>query len=129
MQQLFQVAQTGDNSEKADSIGFSGIIVSLPNTSSDFSVGDEVYGVFPALEMQRSESFSDYLLVPLSSFSRKPAGLSFDEAAALPIAGCCAYQCLYECVQVTEGHRILIFGGDTAVGSLSIGLAKKAGSW
>ena len=115
---------------------FSGIISVLPEGDTlGFEVGDEVFGVnwgsghHDDPDLPLAGTFSEYCLVPLNRLSRKPAGLSFDEAAALPMAGCTAYQCLYECGQVAEGQRVLILGGDTAVGSIAIGLAKKAGAW
>ena len=118
---------------------FSGQIYSLPQgeNSKGFAVGDEVFGVNwgPGRHDDPSQpdlplagTFSEYCLVPLSRLSRKPAGLSFDEAAALPMAGCTAYQCLFERTQVAEGQRVLILGGDTAVGSIAIGLAMQAGA-
>ena len=92
-----------------------------------YAPGDCVFGVsWTAVDVP---TFSEYCLVPLSRLSHKPAGLSFDEAAALPMAGCTAYQCLFECAQVAEGQRVLILGGDTAVGSIAITLAKNAGAW
>lgn len=118
-----------------DSIGFSGVITALPsdNTTYFFSRGDEVFGVVRGYQRIEYASYGidgwENFAVPISVVNHKPPGLSFDEAAAILIAGCCAYQFIYDCVNISADHRLLVFGGDTAVGSLSIGLAKKAGAW
>ena len=68
-------------------------------------------------------------MVPLSRLSRKPRVISFDDAAAIATAGCTAYQCVSEVADVKTGQRVLVLGGDTAVGSMFIELAKMAGAW
>ena len=126
---------------------FAGIVYALPEGDEatptlGFSLGDEVFGVNwgngrhddPAVaEGPIAGTLSEFCMVPLNRLSRKPLGLSFDEAASIAMAGCTAYQCVSECAQLVHeqgvGQRVLILGGDTPIGTIAIQLAKKAGAW
>ena len=119
---------------------FSGIITALPSEEDcfGFQVGDEVFGAnwgngrhddLSRPDWPLAGTFSEYCMVPLSRLSRKPRVISFDDAAAIATAGCTAYQCVSEVADVKAGQRVLVLGGDTAVGSMFIELAKMAGAW
>ena len=88
-----------------------------------FKNGSEVFGAVVATEITTT------IRVPLKRLNHKPNGLSFDEAASLYLASCAAFQCL-DSVQLLEGERVLILGGDCMFGVLMAGVMKNAGaSW
>jgi NADPH:quinone reductase-like Zn-dependent oxidoreductase len=74
-------------------------------------------------------TFAESITVPLSMLSKKPTGITHEQAAALALIGTTAYQALFDCLKVKRGDKVLILGGPTAVGSLAIQLAKNAGAW
>jgi len=121
---------------------FAGTIheISPSAPSTNFKAGDKVFAVQWGVQKPRGQhydpledapvggAFAEYVLVPLSKLSRIPDGISFEKAAALPLAGTTAYEALFECVNLREGERILILGGSGAVGSIAIQLAKMYGA-
>jgi NADPH:quinone reductase-like Zn-dependent oxidoreductase len=65
---------------------------------------------------------------PERTVARKPEGISLEEAAALPLAGLTAYQCLVEEAQVRAGERVLIHAASGGVGHLAVQIAKALGA-
>ena len=104
----------------------SGVVAAVGSAVSGFEVGDEVYGLAGALSGHGS--FAQFAPVAATSAGRKPSGLNFLEAAALPLAGVSAYQSLVETLQLKAGQKILIHGGAGGIGSLAIQLAKHLGA-
>lgn len=92
-----------------------------------FRKGDEVFYT-AAPDPRRSGTYAEYHLVPESLVARKPISLSFTEAASLPLAGCTAWQALFERGHLSLGETILIHAGAGGVGSLAIQLAHAAGA-
>lgn len=74
-------------------------------------------------------AFAEYITIPTSALSKKPAGVTHQQAAAIALVGSTAYGCLFDCLKIQPGSKILILGGPTAVGSIAIQLAKNAGAW
>lgn len=107
-------------------IGFdlSGVIVEIGTDVSDFKVGDEVYARVPQEQMG---TITDYVAVKSEMVAKKPANISFEEAAGLPLIGLTAIQAL-ERVGLKEGDRILIHAGSGGVGSFAIQYAKAKGA-
>ena len=85
---------------------------------SEFSVGDEVFGTCAG-------SFAEYAVAPVSRLARKPAGISFSEAAAVPISGGSALQGLRG---VQPGQRVLVLGAGGGVGSYAVQIARALGA-
>jgi NADPH:quinone reductase-like Zn-dependent oxidoreductase len=81
--------------------------------------GDEVYGV-------RTGAFAEF--VATRHVVRKPANLSFEEAAAVPIAGLTALQALRDKGALQAGHRVLISGAGGGVGTFAVQIAKALGA-
>jgi NADPH2:quinone reductase len=67
-------------------------------------------------------------VVSESIVARKPAGLSFEEAAAIPLAGGTAWEAIVRRLQVRPGETVLIQGGAGGVGSFAVQFAKAAGA-
>lgn len=65
---------------------------------------------------------------PERTVAPKPAGISFEEAASLPLAGMTAYQCLVEALDVQPGERVLIHAASGGVGHLAVQIAKALGA-
>jgi NADPH:quinone reductase-like Zn-dependent oxidoreductase len=89
-----------------------------------FRPGDEVYGDVCDLD----GAFAEYVCVPEGQAEHKPANLTFEEAAAVPLAGCTALVGLREGGQVTAGQRVLINGASGGVGTFAVQLAKAFGA-
>ena len=90
----------------------------------EFRVGDEVYGEIPGYR----GGFAEYVCVPEKTLARKPANLTFEEAAAIPQAGVIAWQGIRAKGQVRPGQKVLINGAGGSAGSFAIQLAKLDGA-
>lgn len=99
---------------------FSGDIVSIGDNVDGFAPGESVYG-FLGLS---SGAYAEYLLVPAQFAAPKPKNLSYDEAAAVPLAACTALQALRDKGQLHSGQKVLINGASGGVGSFAIQIAK-----
>ncbi|NLC32245.1 MAG: NAD(P)-dependent alcohol dehydrogenase [Clostridiales bacterium] len=86
-----------------------------------FSVGDLVLGDISAFGMG---GFAQYVAVPESPLVLKPAGLSFQTAAALPMAAVTALQGLRNLGRIKPGDKVLIYGAGGGVGPFAVQLAK-----
>ena len=86
-----------------------------------FRPGDRVYA---RLDKTRIGAFAEYAVVREEDLARAPSGLSFAEAASLPLAGLTAWQALFEAAGLKFGQRVLIHAGAGGVGTLAIQLAK-----
>jgi NADPH:quinone reductase-like Zn-dependent oxidoreductase len=83
--------------------------------------GDEVFGWCEG-------SFAEYASVPEGQLVLKPANLSFEQAAAVPISGFAALQALRDSGGVQAGQRVVIIGASGGVGSFAVQLAKAFGA-
>ncbi|QIZ77627.1 zinc-binding alcohol dehydrogenase family protein [Ferrimonas lipolytica] len=101
-----------------------GIVTAVGDGVTDFKVGDEV---FYAGDLTRSGSNAEFQLVDERIVGRKPASLSFAEAAAMPLTAITAYELLFDRLQVatTEPKKLLVVGAAGGVGSILVQLAKK----
>ncbi len=88
--------------------------------------GDEVLGMpwFP----RPGNAYAEYVTAPSRHFVRKPAGLSFAEAAALPLAGLTAWQGLVDVAGVHKGQRVFVDAAAGGVGHLAVQIAKARGA-
>ena len=98
-----------------------GTVVAVGPAVTTFSVGDEVFGFGRG-------AFAEYALVADDRLARKPAGLSFEHAAALPVSGVTALQAVHDHGRVEQGQRVLVTGASGGVGSFAVQLAKAAGA-
>jgi NADPH:quinone reductase-like Zn-dependent oxidoreductase len=83
---------------------------------------------FRILGLPDNGTFAEYVKVPVANLAEKPAGLSFEEAAALPLAGVTAYRALMTKARVQAGEKVLItgIGGGVALFALQFALAAGA---
>jgi len=96
------------------------VVAAVGPARSGFAPGDEVYG-------RGSGAFAEYVVAG-DAVARKPANLSFDEAAAVPLAGLTALQGLRDHGGVRPGQRVLVNGASGGVGTLAVQVAKALGA-
>lgn len=103
-------------------------VVEAIGAEVDFAqVGDEVFA-YCRKETIQAGSYAERILLEERHFAPKPKNLTFEEAAAVPLAGLTAYQSLFEATRLQAGETILIHAGAGGVGSFAIQLAKNAGA-
>lgn len=103
----------------------SGIVESAGKNVTLFRPGDEVVGELSACGFG---GFADFALATEKTLVPKPAGLSFEDAAALPMASMTALQALRNKGNIREGQEVLILGSSGGVGTMAIQLAKHSGA-
>jgi NADPH:quinone reductase-like Zn-dependent oxidoreductase len=101
-------------------LDLSGTVVAVGSAVTRFSPGDEVFGTGLG-------SFAEYAVAPEDQLALKPAKLSFEQAAVVPVSGLTALQALTDVGRVKTGQRVLIIGASGGVGSYAVQLAKALG--
>lgn len=96
-----------------------GVVEDIGPDVTDLKPGDEVFG-------SRLGAFAEY--VSGRNFVPKPAGLTFEQAAAIPTVGFTALQALRDKGHVQPGQRVLVNGAGGGVGSMAVQLAKAFGA-
>jgi NADPH:quinone reductase-like Zn-dependent oxidoreductase len=86
-----------------------------------FEPGDEVYG---DLCMNGFGAFAEYVCAPEACLAHKPAGMTFEQAAAIPQAGMLAVQGLIDAGRVESGQKVLLNGAGGGVGTFALQMAK-----
>lgn len=102
-----------------------GTVAAVGPAVTRFRPGD---AVFARLEKDRMGGLAEQVTADESVIAAKPTGLSFEEAAAIPLAGLTALQALREQADVQPGQRVLVHAGAGGVGSLAIQIARKLGA-
>jgi NADPH:quinone reductase-like Zn-dependent oxidoreductase len=102
-----------------------GRVEAVGSAVTAFSPGDEVFG---SPFMRGLGAFAERASVPHDVLAAKPANLSFEHAAALPVAALTALQGLRDHGQVEPGHKVLIVGASGGVGSCAVQVAKALGA-
>ena len=87
-----------------------------------FKEGDEVFGDI------ESGGFAEYVCTTESHFAHKPLGVSFEEAAAVPVAALTALQGLCDHGQLQAGQKVLVNGASGGVGAYAVQLARAFGA-
>src|SRR3989454_6336573 len=101
---------------------FSGIVEQIGSDVAAYAPGDAVFGT------SDMGAYAEYLAVKPATIVRKPANLSFEEAASVPVASQTAWQGLFTHGHLEKGQTILIHGGAGAVGAYAVQLASHAGA-
>jgi NADPH:quinone reductase-like Zn-dependent oxidoreductase len=99
-----------------------GVVAELGRNALGFAVGDEVLGFVD----QRS-SQAQFVAVPAGQLTRKPAGVSWEVAGGLYVAGATAYAAVRS-VNLTAGDTVAISGATGGVGAIAVQLAKRTGA-
>jgi NADPH:quinone reductase-like Zn-dependent oxidoreductase len=99
-----------------------GQVESVGAEVTQFHAGDEVIGFVGA------GAFAEYVSVPEGFLGPKPANLTFEQAATIPLAGMTALQGLRDVGQVRAGQHVLIIGASGGVGAFAVQIAKHLGA-
>lgn len=102
-------------------VDVAGTVEAVGGSVTEFKPGDEVFGVAPG-------SFAEYACNGESKFVLKPANVSFEAAAAVPVAALTALQGLRDKGQIQPGQKVLIDGASGGVGTFAVQIAKSYGA-
>jgi NADPH:quinone reductase-like Zn-dependent oxidoreductase len=99
-----------------------GVIDAVGEGVEDWKAGDEVIAI------SASGSYAEYATARTEAIARKPARMSFEEAAGIPIVGETAWRALVTGADVKPGQRVLIHGAAGGVGSSAVQIARSRGA-
>jgi len=103
-------------------VDFAGTVEAVGKNVTKFKPGDEVFG-------GRTGAFADYVCVrEARAVALKPASVTFEQAASVPIAGITALQALRDKGQLQAGQKVLINGASGGVGTFAVQIAKSYGA-
>lgn len=100
---------------------FAGTVEAVGKNVKDIRVGDEVIG-------EAGAAFAEYVTTAEGSLAPKPANLTFEQAAAVPMVALTALQGLREIGRLESGQRVLINGAGGGVGTFAVQIAKALGA-
>jgi NADPH:quinone reductase-like Zn-dependent oxidoreductase len=111
---------TGVRKPKHSLLGtdLAGEVEAVGDAVTRFRPGDEVFGFVG------SGGFAEYASAPEKLLALKPANLSFEQAATVPLAGVTALQGLRDAGAITSGQKVLIIGASGGVGTFAVQIAK-----
>ncbi len=120
---LMRIMGFGFGRPKAPNPGrcLAGIVDAVGQNVTEFKPGDEVYGTCDG-------SLAEYAVAQVGLLARKPAHLSFEQAAAVPVSGVTALQGVRDRAQVKPGQKVLIIGASGGVGTFAVQIAKAHGA-
>jgi NADPH:quinone reductase-like Zn-dependent oxidoreductase len=98
-----------------------GRVESVGRSVTRFKPGDDVFGLCGG-------SLAEYVSASETALAHKPANVSFEEGAAVPVAGLTALQGLRDHGRIQPGHRVLINGAAGGVGTFAVQIAKSLGA-
>ncbi|BDY26664.1 NADP-dependent oxidoreductase [Mycolicibacterium mageritense] len=104
-----------------------GVVEEVGYGVTRFRVGDRVFGMprFP----RQAGGYAEFVTAPSRHLATIPTGLSFTEAAALPLAGLTAWQMLVDVAGTAPGQRVLVSTAAGGVGYLAVQIAKSLGAY
>ena len=102
-------------------VDVAGQVESVGPDVTQFRPGDEVFGT-------RSGAFAEFVRGAERNFAPKPANLSFEQAAAIPVAATTALQALRDKGELKPGQRVLVHGAGGGVGHFAVQIAKALGA-
>jgi len=108
---------------------FSGVVKKVGSQITGFSINDKVFGSVASNHAANNGTYSQYVAVDTTELTHIPEGLSFDQTAALPIAGVTAYYGMTHSLNLQPGEKILIQGGAGGVGLFAVQIAKYFGAY
>ena len=106
-------------------IDLAGTVVQIGADVTRFKVGDEVYA---RAKDDHIGTFAEFIAIKESAVAIKPATLTMDEAASIPLVALTAWQALVDRAGLKAGQKVLIHAGSGGVGTVAIQLAKHLGA-
>jgi NADPH:quinone reductase-like Zn-dependent oxidoreductase len=108
-------------------LDLAGVVEQVGDGVTGFAPGDEVYGMTGGVgDLQGS--LAEYAAVDARLLAHKPASLSMQEAAALPLVVITAWEGLVDRAQVRKGHKVLVHGGAGGIGQVAVQIARARGA-
>jgi NADPH:quinone reductase-like Zn-dependent oxidoreductase len=101
-------------------VDFAGTVEAVDGSVTDFQPGDEVFGA-------RNGAFAEYVCAR-KAIAPKPANVTFEQAAAVPVAAISALQGLRDKGHIQDGQQVLINGASGGVGTFAVQIAKSFGA-
>jgi NADPH:quinone reductase-like Zn-dependent oxidoreductase len=98
-----------------------GVVETVGRSVTQFKPGDAVYGLCQG-------AFGEYVCTAESKLVKKPDGMTFEQAASIPIAGLTALQSLRDKGKIQPGQRVLVNGASGGVGTFGVQIAKAFGA-
>src|SRR2546430_7459632 len=102
-------------------VDYAGTVEAVGKNITEFKPGDEVYG-------NKFGAFAEYIVATDKALTLKPASLSFEQAASLPVAALTALQALRDNGKLQPGQKVLINGASGGVGTFAVQIAKAFGA-
>jgi NADPH:quinone reductase len=106
----------------------SGVVEEVGPGVTDLAAGDEVYYTPEVFGPGSHGGYAEYHVAKADIVAKKPASLSHEDAAAVPLAGGTAYEALVRRLAVRVGETVLIHGGAGGVGSFAVQIARAGGA-
>ncbi|WP_173918474.1 NADP-dependent oxidoreductase [Halobacillus sp. Marseille-Q1614] len=103
-----------------------GIVKKTGSKVSKFKEGDRV---FSRPELSRLGTYAEYAAIDEHVLTHLPEEISYEQAAAVPLAGLTARQCLVDAAGIEEGDKVLVHAGSGGVGHYAIQIAKSFGAY
>lgn len=124
---VFVRAQYGLRRPKNPVLGsdVAGIVESAGEGVTRFKPGDAVYGDTSAAH---HGAFAEYVCAPERAFVATPGGITFEQAAAVPMAGLTALQSLRDGGGLKAGQNVLVYGASGGVGTFAVQIARALGA-
>ena len=121
---IARLMATGLRKPKQSVLGtdVAGEVEAVGNSVTRFRPGDEVFGFVG------SGGFAEYVSAPEKLLAFKPANLTFQQAATVPLAGVTALQGLRDAGEIRPGQKVLIIGASGGVGTFAVQIAKWYGA-
>jgi len=104
---------------------FAGTITEIGSNVTQYKIGDKIFGLINAM---KGGAYAEYVKVKPNNISHMPSNLTFEEAAAIPLAGLTAYQSLVNLGVINKGFHVLVNGCSGGVGSFGVQIAKALGA-
>jgi NADPH:quinone reductase-like Zn-dependent oxidoreductase len=111
----------GKPASRIRGVDMAGVVEACGRNVSRFKPGDEVFGAARG-------TFAEYASASETRLAPKPRTLTFEQAAAIPVAGCTALQGLRDKGQVREGQEVLVYGAGGGVGTFAVQIARALGA-
>ena len=102
-------------------VDVAGIVEAVGRSVAQFKAGEEVYGLCQG-------AFGEYVCTAESKLVKKPDGMTFEQAASIPIAALTALQSLRDKGKIQPGHSVLVNGASGGVGTFGVQIAKAFGA-
>ncbi len=111
----------GKPNNRVPGADFAGRIDAVGANVTQFRAGDEVFGA-------GNGTFAEYTCAKAENIARKPKTLTYEQAAAIPVAGCTALMALRDKGELRSGQSVLINGAAGGVGTFAVQIAKALGA-